>query len=125
MSKRKNVDITQFFKKKCIHIVENNDRITFVKINDPSSLSIKCESSLPISKEKNELNIFQLQSSEVNLNKSLDIGNFLNSKFHISDLIKKQLIENHWRPTNSNDYLFSTHKKCGHIEQRFVKKKGH
>jgi len=75
-------------------------------------------------KKKKNLNIFQPQSSEVILNKSLDKGDILNSKSHItiSDLIKKQLIENHWRPTNSNDYPFSTHKKCGHIEQRFVKK---
>lgn len=53
---------------------------------------------------KNELNIFQPQSSEINLNKSLDIGDFLKSNSQINDLIKKQIIENHWRPTNSNDY---------------------
>lgn len=128
MSKRKNVDITHFFKKKhIINVVENNDQITSEEIDDPiaadpSSLSLNRESPLTISKEKNELNIFQPQSSEINLNKSLDIGDFLKSNSQINDLIKKQIIENHWRPTNSSGYPFSTHKKCGHMEKRFVKK---
>lgn len=133
MSKRKNVDITHFFKKKSVSTVEKNDQIT-TEENDgriavdptdpniPSSLSLNCELSLPISIEKNELNIYQSQSSEINLNKSLDIGEFINAKSHINDLIKKQLLENHWRPPNSNNYPFSTHKKCGYIEKRFVKK---
>jgi len=52
--------------------MENNDRLTV----DPSSLSLNYESYLLLSKEKYELNIFQPQLSEINLNKSLDMGDF-------------------------------------------------
>lgn len=65
MSKRKNVDITIFFfLNKRINIGENNDWLTI----DPSSPSLNCESSLPMSKGNNELNIFKPQLSEINLN---------------------------------------------------------
>jgi len=73
------------------------------------------------SKEKIELNISQPLNTEINLNKTLDIGDFLNSNLHINNIFKKQLLEDHWKTLNKNDFPFSTHKKCGSIEKRLVK----
>jgi hypothetical protein len=73
-------------------------------------------------KKKNEFNIFGPQSSEINFNKSLYIGDFFTQNLTLMIWSKRQIIENHWRPINSNGYPFSNHKKCGYIEKIFVKK---
>jgi len=52
----------------------------------------------------------------------LDIGFVLKSKTIITDLVKKELLENHWKPPSCYNYPFSTHKKNGCIEKRYVKK---
>lgn len=41
----------------------------------------------------------------------LDIGFVLKSKTIITDLVKKELIENHWKSPSCYNYPFSTHKK--------------
>ncbi|XP_060862053.1 uncharacterized protein LOC132945023 [Metopolophium dirhodum] len=121
MSKRKNVDITHFFKKKSAtsaSTVENDDRTTEENKN---RIAVDSSESSLSSKEKIELNICQPLNTEINLNKKLDIGDFLNSNLHINNIFKKQLLEDHWRPLNKNNFPFSTHKKCGSIEKRYVK----
>lgn len=37
-------------------------------------------------------------------------------------MVNKELLENHWKPPNGYSYPFSTHKKKGYIEKRYVKK---
>ncbi|KAL4153163.1 hypothetical protein QTP88_000996 [Uroleucon formosanum] len=98
--------------------VENDDRTTEENKN---RIAVDSSESSLSSKEKIELNICQPLNTEINLNKKLDIGDFLNSNLHINNIFKKQLLEDHWRPLNKNNFPFSTHKKCGSIEKRYVK----
>ncbi|KAE9537022.1 hypothetical protein AGLY_006829 [Aphis glycines] len=110
-------------------IIDNDVAIKLSKGNQSSSNNKyeKISADVDNSSIIDTLNSVELQPRELKQEVNyvyvvLDIGFVLKSKTFIMDLVKKELLENHWKPPSCYNYPFSTHKKNGYIEKRYVKK---